>query len=46
MKRNLRRQIRAQIRDTRVLLDESWFPLVLFTVVLFGGALIFSFFLS
>jgi Trk K+ transport system NAD-binding subunit len=43
MKRNLRRQIRAEIRDTRVLLGESWFPLVLFALVVFGGALIFSF---
>jgi Trk K+ transport system NAD-binding subunit len=43
MKRNIRRQIHAQIRDTRVLLGESWFPLVLFAVVVFGGALIFSF---
>lgn len=42
MKRNLSRQFRAQLRDTRVLLGESWVPLVLFTVVLFGGALIFS----
>ena len=42
MKRNLRRQIRAEIRDTRVLLGESWVPLVLFAVVVFGGALIFS----
>ena len=43
MKRNLRRQIRAEIRDTRVLLGESWVPLLLFAVVVFGGALIFSF---
>jgi len=42
MKRDLRRQFRAQILDTRVLLGESWVPLVLFTVVLLGGALIFS----
>ena len=43
MKRNIRRQIRAQIRDTRVLLGESWIPLLLFTTVLLGGALVFSF---
>ncbi len=43
MKRNYSHQIRAQIRDTRVLLGESWFSLALFLAVLFGGALIFSF---
>jgi Trk K+ transport system NAD-binding subunit len=42
MKRNGRHYLKAQIRDARVLLGESWVSLVVFTAVVFGGALIFS----
>ena len=44
MKQNLRRTLRAQWRDTRVLLQESRNALLLFVVVILGGALIFHFF--
>jgi voltage-gated potassium channel len=40
MKRDLRRTFRAELRDIRVLLQESWLPLLLFVIILFGGALI------
>lgn len=44
MKRQLRRTLRAQLRDLRVLLRESWISLFLFSVIVAGGALIFHLF--
>ncbi len=44
MKRQLRRTLRAQLRDLRVLLRESWVSLFLFAVIVAGGALIFHLF--
>jgi voltage-gated potassium channel len=41
MKRRLRRTLRAQLRDLRVLFQESWLSLFLFVVIVIGGALIF-----
>jgi len=40
--RRWRRIIRAELRDIRVLLQESWVPLFLFFVILVGGALLFQ----
>jgi len=42
--RQLRRQLRAQLRDIRVLLRESGYSILLFLLVVFGGALIFHLF--
>jgi Trk K+ transport system NAD-binding subunit len=39
--RNIRRAVRAQLRDARVLLQESRGPLLLFITVVVGGALVF-----
>lgn len=39
-----RRTVRAELRDIRVLLLESWPSLLLFIVILFGGALLFLYF--
>lgn len=44
MKQNWRRTVRAQLRDARVLLQESRNSLVLLVTVVFGGALIFRLF--
>jgi Trk K+ transport system NAD-binding subunit len=44
MKRNLRRTLRAELRNARVLLDESRNPLVLFLLLIVVGALVFRFF--
>jgi voltage-gated potassium channel len=41
---DLRRRLRAQLRDARVLLQESRNPLILFLLILIAGALIFHFF--
>jgi len=41
MKRQWRRTLRAQLRDTRILLRESWVSLFLFMILLIGGALLF-----
>jgi len=41
MKRSWRRTVRAEVRDIRVLLQESWTALLLFVVILLGGALVF-----
>jgi Trk K+ transport system NAD-binding subunit len=41
MKRQWRRTLRAQLRDMRVLLRESWVSLLLFMILLIGGALLF-----
>jgi voltage-gated potassium channel len=41
MKRRWRRTLRAELRDIRVLFQESWIPLVLFAAILVGGALLF-----
>jgi Trk K+ transport system NAD-binding subunit len=41
MKRRLRRTIRAELRDIRVLFRESWTALFLFVVILVIGALLF-----
>jgi voltage-gated potassium channel len=43
IKRNWRRTIRAELRDMRVLLQESRAALVLFAAIVVGGALIFRF---
>lgn len=43
MKRQLRRTLCAQLRDLRVLLGESWVSLLLFAVIVIGGALAFHF---
>jgi voltage-gated potassium channel len=39
--RRLRRALQAQIRDTYVLVQESRISLVLFLIIIFGGALVF-----
>ncbi len=44
MKPSLKRTIQAQLRDARVLFQESWRSLVLFVSIVTGGALIFHFF--
>ena len=44
MKQGLRRAARAQLRDLRVLLQESRNSLILFVVIVICGALIFRFF--
>jgi voltage-gated potassium channel len=44
MKKRWRRTIRAELRDARVLLSESWPSLLLFAIVLVGGTLVFTFF--
>ena len=44
MKRRLQHTLRAQSRDARVLLRESWIPLFLFVIIVAGGALLFHFF--
>jgi len=44
MNRSLRHILRAQLRDARVLFQESRISLLLFTVIIVGGALIFRFF--
>ncbi len=44
MKRQLQRTLCAQLRDMRVLLRESWGSLLLFVVIVTGGALLFHFF--
>ncbi|MFZ5916831.1 MAG: potassium channel family protein [Chloroflexota bacterium] len=41
MKGGFRRVLRAQLRDLRVLLRESWVSLFLFVVLVTGGALLF-----
>jgi Trk K+ transport system NAD-binding subunit len=41
MKRRWRRTIRAELRDMRVLLRESWTALFLFVAILIGGAFLF-----
>ena len=41
MRRSLRRQVRAQWRDARVLFQESRNALTLFLVAIIGGALAF-----
>jgi voltage-gated potassium channel len=41
MRRRWQRTIRAELRDIRVLLQESWIPLFLFVAILVGGALLF-----
>ena len=43
-KRQLRRQLRAQLRDIRVLLGESGYSILLFVMVVLGGAAIFHLF--
>jgi len=43
MKRQWRRTIRAELRDIRVLLQESWPALFLFVVILAGGTLLFHY---
>jgi len=40
VRRRWRRIIRAELRDIRVLFQESWIPLFLFFVILVGGALL------
>ncbi len=42
--RNLRRALRAQLRDASVLVQESRLALTLFVVLMLGGSLIFYFF--
>lgn len=42
MKRRWQRTIRAELRDMRVLIRESWTSLFLFVVILVGGALLFQ----
>ena len=44
MKRRSRRILRAQLRDLRVLLRESWVSLFFFVLIVFGGAIIFHLF--
>jgi voltage-gated potassium channel len=44
MKRSWRRTFRAQVRDASVLFQESRDSLILFMIVVIGGALIFHFF--
>lgn len=44
MKQSLQREVRAQLRDARVLFQESRNSLILFVGVVIGGALIFHFF--
>ena len=44
MKGQWRRVLRAQLRDARVLLRESWISLFLFLIIVIGGALLFHFF--
>lgn len=44
MKNSFRRNLRAQLRDMRVLLRESRNSLFLFVILIIGGALIFRFF--
>jgi voltage-gated potassium channel len=44
MKNSFRRNLRAQLRDMRVLLRESRNSLLLFAILIIGGALIFRFF--
>lgn len=44
MKKSLRRTVHAELRNARVLLQESRNPLVLFLILIVGGALIFHFF--
>ena len=44
MKRQLQRTLCAQLRDMRALLRESWGSLLLFVVIVTGGALLFHFF--
>jgi len=44
MKRQWRRTLRAQLRDARVLLRESWMSLCLFAVIVTSGALCFHLF--
>jgi hypothetical protein len=39
----MRRMLRAQLRDTRVLLRESRYSLLLFIVIIIGGGLIFRY---
>ena len=41
VKKKWRRTIRAELRDVRVLLQESWGSLILFTIIVLGGALLF-----
>jgi len=41
MRHRWQRTVRAELRDIRVLLQESWIPLFLFFVILVGGALLF-----
>ena len=41
VKRNWRRTFRAELRDIRVLLQESWGALTLFVIIVLGGALLF-----
>ena len=43
-KRTFVRIVRAQLRDSRVLFQESRFSLLLFVAIILGGALIFHFF--
>jgi Trk K+ transport system NAD-binding subunit len=43
MKRQWSRTIRAELRDIRVLVQESWPALLLFVVILAGGALLFRY---
>jgi voltage-gated potassium channel len=44
MKQSLRRTVRAELRDARVLFQESRNSLILFVTLVIGGALIFRFF--
>ena len=46
MKRQLRRTLRAQLRDLRVLFRESWISLFLFLIIVTGGAVLFYLFYS
>lgn len=44
MKQSLQRTVKAQLRDARLLLQESRLSLILFLIILVGGALFFNFF--
>ena len=44
VKREWRRTIRAELRDIRVLLQESWGSLILFAAIVLGGTLLFRLF--
>jgi len=44
MKQSLQRTVKAQLRDARLLLQEARLSLILFLIILVGGAPVFNFF--